>query len=173
MKVILYMAVSADGFIATKTDDTSWVSDTDWENFKKLIESTGVIVVGKRTYDVGIADGTFPYAKALHIVMTHDKELIKQSLSTIIFTDKDPRQIIKLAQLHHKDSLLVAGGGHTNGAFLKAGLINEIILSVHPIILGDGIKLFEGITLTKSLKLLDVKNLPENLIQLHFQVSNN
>ncbi|MDQ3098233.1 MAG: dihydrofolate reductase [bacterium] len=84
MKVILYMATSADGYIAGKNDDTSWVSSADWDNFRIMIKNIGVIVMGKRTYEESGED--FPYEGALNIVMTHDQALLKET-ENVIFTD--------------------------------------------------------------------------------------
>ena len=55
-------------------------------------------------------------------------------------------------------------------AFLKDGLIDEIYLSVHPLVLGKGIKIFEGGEVKVNLKLLGIKELKEDLVQLHYKV---
>ncbi|MDQ3098234.1 MAG: dihydrofolate reductase family protein [bacterium] len=67
--------------------------------------------------------------------------------------------------------LLIIGGGIVNSAFLKENLIDEIFLSIHPTVLGDGIKLFSSCEITASLKLLDYKQLKDDLIQLHYLVN--
>lgn len=54
--------------------------------------------------------------------------------------------------------------------YLLAGLIDEVFLSVHPLILGDGIKLFEGAETDIKLEFLDQKELGEGLVQLHYRV---
>lgn len=69
----------------------------------------------------------------------------------------------------HTEILLI-GGGTTNGLFLKDNLIDEMFLSVHPIILGDGIRLFEGVEKILKLETLGAKILSEGLVQIHYRI---
>lgn len=168
MKVTLYMAISADGFIAKKDDDTDWVSDTDWKFFSKMVKDSGCIVMGRRTYEVSSED--FPYDCDLNIVLTSNKKLHSKSNGKALFTNKTPKELMKFVKNKGFNKLLVIGGGKLNTSFLKAGLIDEIYLSVHPLILGEGIKLFEGGEVFKKLKLVGVKKLKEGLVQLHYKL---
>ena len=52
MKVVLYMAISANGMIAKKDDDTSWISEEEWDSYSSAVCSAGNLVVGRRTYDI-------------------------------------------------------------------------------------------------------------------------
>jgi riboflavin biosynthesis pyrimidine reductase len=61
-------------------------------------------------------------------------------------------------------------GGHTSASFLEAGLIDEIFFSVHPLILGQGIKPFEGTSFEMKVALIDSKILEGGLVELHFKV---
>ena len=167
MKILLYMAVSADGFVARADHDTSWVSATDWENFGHFIKEAGIIVMGRKTYEVSGQD--FPYPNAINIVLTHNENLLKET-DSVIFTNRTPGQIVEMAKNRGFNKLLLIGGGITNTTFLKENLIDEIILSVHPIILGSGIKLFENTETETKLKMLGIKELPENLLQLRYEV---
>ena len=168
MYVQLYMAISIDGFIARKNDDTSWVSSTDWDNFRAIIKDCGVIVMGRKTCEVSGSD--FPYENALNIVLTTDKNLHNKQLENVLFTDKNPQEIVKLAEERGFKKLLIIGGGITNSAFLKSSLIDEIILSVHPLVIGEGIKLFEKEEFDAKLQFLGVKELKEDLVQLRYKV---
>lgn len=170
MKVILYMATTIDGLVAKNDDDTSWVSETDWDNFKKAIEETGIIVIGRRTYEAGLNDDTFPFADVPHIVMTSDPKLVENSKKDLIFLDGGPKAVLAKAESIGFDKLLVAGGGKVNAAFLKEGLIDEIILSVHPKILGMGINLFAGEEMDVDLELISAEKMKEDLVQLRYKV---
>lgn len=64
----------------------------------------------------------------------------------------------------------MVGGGTTNGLFLGAGMVDEIYLDVHPLILGGGIKVFENCKFNFKLKLLEEKTLSDGLKLLHYQV---
>ena len=82
-----------------------------------------------------------------------------------------PKKALALAKARGFGKVLIAGGGQTSGAFLKAGLIDEIFLTVHPLILGEGIKVFEAIKSKKDLRLIDTKKLGEGLVQLHYKIA--
>lgn len=161
------MAISIDGFIAGPDDDTSWVSATDWENFNWLIKECGAIVMGRRTQEVSGDD--FPYKGALNIVMTHDPLLVRDE-DQVIYTDKSPVEIVEMLQQRGHESLLIIGGGIANTSFLEAQLIDEVFISVHPIILGKGIPLFSETDTRIKLKLAGVEQLQEDLVQLHYTV---
>jgi len=168
MTVQLYMATSIDGFVAKSNDDTNWVSNTDWDNFRSFIKEAGVIVMGRKTYEVSGDD--FPYENALNVVMTSNKTLLSKQQERVLFTDKKPAEVVKLAKEKGFSKLLIIGGGKLNASFLKAGLIDEIILSVHPLVLGQGIKLFDGKETDVKLKPFSIKQLDEGLIQVRYKV---
>ena len=167
MKVILYMAVTTDGFIAKKDDDTAWVSDVDWKIFTKTVKDSGCIVMGRRTYEV--SGGDFPYKGAFNIVMTKDLKL-ESSNNDVVFTNKSPREVIKLAQDKGYQKLLIIGGGSVNGSFMKERLIDEVFIDVHPFVFGTGIKVFESFEGDVKLELVDSKNLDKGQVLLHYKV---
>lgn len=169
MKVILYMAISVDGYIAKKNNNTDWVCDTDWDVFSKMVKDAGCIVMGRKTYEVSGDD--FPYDCDLNIVMTRNEDLVSKSSTKVVFTNKRPHEIVELAKEKGFDNLLVIGGGKLNATFLNAKLIDEIYLSVHPKIFGDGIKLFDRGEFDVDLQFLGQKELENGLIQLHYKVN--
>lgn len=166
MKIITNMAISADGYIANRNDNTDWVSKIDWKLFLKMVKETGCIVMGRRTYEVCLKD--FPFKGALNIVMTKRKN-IKDSKNAI-FTNKSPKEVAKIAKEKGFDKLLIIGGGKINGAFLKAGLIDEIYLDIHPVILGNGIKVFDMGEFNSKLKLMEVRQFKKDLVLLHYRL---
>lgn len=165
MKVILYMAVSADGLIATAGGDSDWVSEADTD-FGRIIREVGCLVVGKRTFDQYQGD-LYPMEGVINIVLTSSK--VKGSDKNVLYVGS-PSEAIAVAQKRELSSLVLIGGGRTNGSFLKENLIDEIYLSVHPLVLGEGIKLFEGVAKAVKLELLGKKDLFEGLVQLHYRV---
>lgn len=168
MKITLYMAISIDGFIAKKDGNSDWVSPLDSVNFQQKIEEKGCLIVGRKTFDQYIGD-LYPVKNITNIVVTSNSSL--KSKENNVFYVHTPIEAIQTGEKNgHKEALLI-GGGTTNGLFLKSGLIDDIFLSVHPLILGSGIKLFENIETNIKLKLIDQRELGEGLIQLHYQVT--
>ncbi|MDP4010901.1 MAG: dihydrofolate reductase family protein [Candidatus Roizmanbacteria bacterium] len=168
MKITLYMAITADGFIAKKDGNSDWVSPVDTINFENAIEDHKCIIVGRKTFDQFQGD-LYPVKGVTNIVMTSDQN-IKSDIENVHYFSKPINQIgTFIAQKSHDQALLI-GGGTTNASFLRAGLIEEIILSVHPLVFVDGIKLFEGTSMDINLELLSSKTLGEGLIQLKYSV---
>ena len=161
------MAISIDGFIAKKDGDSDWVSPVDSANFEQKIKEKGCIIVGRRTFDRYQGD-LYPVKDVTNIVVTSNSSL-KSEQDNVVYA-QTPKEAIKLAQGRGHDKALLIGGGTTNGLFLKEGLIDEVFLSVHPLILGNGIKLFEGIETDLKLRFIDQKELGEGLAQLHYRV---
>jgi len=167
MKVILYMAVSADGFIATKDGDSDWVSEVDAQNFERKIAEAGCVILGGKTFDQYEGD-LFPLEDVTNVVISR-RQRTQSKYSNVVFV-KSVEDALKSAKNKNRNTVLLIGGGTINGFFLNKGLIDEIFLSVHPLVLGDGIKLFEGSNLTVNLELLDSSELGEGLVQLHYKV---
>ncbi len=169
MKVILYMAVSVDGFVAKENDDTaSWVSEIEWESYRKMTQEVGNVIIGRRTFEVALREGDFPFQNCFNVVVT-DKEIENKWENDAIFV-RSPKQALKTLEEKGFSSALVGGGGALNGSFMQEGLVDEIYLDIEPVALGVGIQLFGGKDLDVRLKLLGTKKLSENEIQLHYQV---
>lgn len=167
MKITLYMATSIDGFIAKKDGDSDWVSPVDSGIFEQKIKEKGCIVVGRRTFNQYHGE-LYPVKGVTNIVLTSNKTETDNADEAIYVSS--PEEAVKAAQGKGHTEILLIGGGTTNGLFLKAGLIDEVFLSVHPLILGDGIKLFENSEVNLSLEKLEAKELDEGLTQLHYKV---
>ncbi len=169
MKVKIYNAISIDGFIATPSHNTEWVSDTDWEEFSLQVRNSRAIIMGRKTYEVSGED--FPYDCELNVVMTSNDELLdKKEEEGIWFTDARPKEVLEEIESLGFSETLIIGGGKLNGSFLKAGLVDEIILSVHPLVLGKGIKLFEDEEFSLQLELIGSRVLNQELAQLTYAV---
>jgi len=169
MKTILYMATSIDGFIAKKDGDSDWVSEVDSVNFEKKMKEIGCFIVGRRTFDQYRGD-IYPVSDVDNIVLT-TKNLLKTDDKNVVYV-RSPSEAIRAAERRGHHKVLLIGGGTTNGLFLREGLIDEVFLSVHPLILGDGIKLFRDVEKDIKLKFIDQKRAGDGLIQLHYQVIN-
>jgi len=160
------MAVSIDGYVATLDHSTDWVSDNDWEVFGNRVKEAGCIVMGRKTMETSGDD--FPYEGAVNIVLTKKPELLKES-DRVVVTNKRPREVIELAMEKGFLEVLIIGGGKTNSSFLKEGLIDEIVISVHPIILGKGVRLFEDFEGQVELEKNEVKEAHE-LVWIKYRI---
>jgi len=166
MKVTLHMAVSVDGYVAKANGDSDWVSQLDEDLFITRAREAGCIVVGKKTFEQ--YRGTiYPVEKVTNIVLARQPG--SSTENNILFTDS-AQGALALAREKGYENVLVAGGGKVSGFFLTEGLLDEILLTVHPLALGTGIKLFEGVDTEAKMELLDSEQMEDGLVQLHYKV---
>jgi len=168
MQVTLFMAISINGYITGQNDDTEWVKDTD--ELYKIVADHDACIMGSRTYVEAKKFDAFPYKGAVNIVMTHDQKLIEQTTGDVIFTASTLGQIVTRLEDRGFSKLIVIGGGQINSQFLTGGLIDEIIVDIHPIIIDQGIKLFENNFPRVDLELVDSQTLQSGLVQSKYKV---
>jgi dihydrofolate reductase len=167
MKVILYPAVSLDGFITQGATDSDWVNEEDDAQYQKEITRTGCVIMGRTTYEQykadidGYDDRTTFVATSKPLTSAHDR---------IIPVAGSPAEILKEIEARGFTELVLCGGGETNGRFAEAGLIDEIKVSIYPLILGQGIRLFGDYEGGLKLELLSSKQGPEGITQNHYKI---
>lgn len=169
MKVILYMAITINGFIAKENDDTSFVSEIEWNSFRKMIKNVGNMIIGSRTYKIMKDGGEFENLENVRVLVVSndtDFKTIADNHSIV----KSPQDALAILEKKGFDNALVAGGGMLNASFMTRNLIDEIYLDIEPVAFGKGIRLFEESNFESRLKLLEIKKLSDNEIQLHYQV---
>ncbi|KXK09226.1 MAG: Dihydrofolate reductase [Microgenomates bacterium OLB22] len=166
MKITLYMAISIDGFIAKSNGDSDWVSETDADLFEKSIHNAGCIILGHRTYKQYLHD-LYPIEGVTNIVLASHPQ---NSEFKNVFFAQSPQEAIHIANSQGHTEALLIGGGRTNAAFLNENLIDAIILSVHPLILQDGIRLFEGNENMVPLEQTMMKEIGDGLVHLYYNV---
>ncbi len=172
-KVILYISMSLDGFIATKDDDLSWLSvvekegeDYGYENFNKTIDT---YIVGRVTYDtiLKLTGGVFPQADRFECyVITSQAREIENGVT---FYNGDIENLISKLKSKEGKNIYCDGGGQIAKLLMQKNLIDEYIISIIPIILGDGKRLFLGETPEIKLKVLSSKKYDTGLVQLHYK----
>ena len=166
MKVILYMAITANGMIAGTDDETSWLTNEESESYCSTVRKAGCLIVGRRTYHILTKQPEFQKFKdAKLVVVSHDQVELVDPRHAVAHT---PQEAIDL--LSDFAEIIVAGGGILNAAFLAENLVDEIYLDVEPVIIGNGIPLFKGQDFERNLKFLGQRMLSENEIQLHYGV---
>jgi dihydrofolate reductase len=162
------MATSIDGYIAKKDGDSDWVSESCFADFQQKISECGGIIVGRRTFEQ-FQGSLYPVKGVINIVMTNGKSK-KVSQENVYFVNTC-EEALSIGVDSGLNSILLIGGGTVNGSFLKKGLVDEIFLSVHPLILGDGIRLFEGYENLLNLELIESKDYSGSITQLHYKVN--
>ena len=149
-KVRLYIAVSIDGYIARNNGDLDWL--TEYPNPKKtdygyleFVDTIDTVIVGGRTYDDILSmDVAWPYkGKESYIVTRRPRQTVAED-SVKMISEDIINTIIELKEKPGKDIWLV-GGGELISLFLNNNLIDEMIITHIPVILGSGVSLFTDI----------------------------
>lgn len=162
------MVASLNGNIARPDGSMDWTSQEDKDFFVALAKDIGVLITGKKTNDI-VRKQNKQLDLTLRVVVTHNPQAVEPQKNTI-FTDAKPREILTMIEKRGHERVLVAGGGQINSLFLKEGVIDEIHLTVEPVVLGQGIPLFAPGNMEARLELLDMTKLNPHTIHLHYKV---
>ena len=165
LRVTLIIAMTADGKIAKSSSHlTDWTSKEDKAFFMSETKKAGVVIMGKNTYN------TFRRAlpNRLNIVLT--KEVGINIPNQLEFKNASPKDVLEELAGRGYERVALIGGAFINGAFLQAGLIDEIMLTIEPRIFGEGLNLFSGIDCDIALSLISIKQLNQNVISLHYKL---
>ncbi|MDO8591768.1 MAG: dihydrofolate reductase family protein [bacterium] len=162
LHVTMVAVLSVNGKI-TKGQDSDiykWTSKEDAKFFAGLIAKHNLIVMGRKTYEI-IRSYVKHQPDKLRVIMTSqpqhfDKETIKGSLE---FTNESPRQLVERLTKQGYSEMLLGGGGKINAAFLDAGLVDELYLTIEPVIFGQGTDLITSSLLNVSLDLVELTKL--------------
>lgn len=169
MKIIIYLAASANGFISNERNVPDWLSPEFGEGFMAISQRTQAVIMGKKTYNHLSPDYLPLKEGGSLVVLTHDTKAAP-SQSNVLFTSDSPEKIVaQLTDRGHTEAVII-GGTQTLSAFFKAGLVNEIILVVEPVLFSKGLSLVEDVTFEYQLALQEVKKLNDNTVQLHYQI---
>jgi dihydrofolate reductase len=167
-RVKLFIASSLDGYIAGPDDDISWLFKDGDYGYEAFFAGIDTVLIGRRTYEtsLAIAKRTFPDRNV--VVFTRRGEAVIATPDTVA-TARDPAAVVaELRQREGKDIWLV-GGGQLVRACLDAGLIDDFVVSIHPIILGSGIPLVAPGARRTPLTLVAERRFPSGLLQLIYR----
>lgn len=170
MKLILMMAVTADGIIAkTKTQNADWTSQADKKIFIAETKKAGVIIMGDTTFEA-MAKKALPGRFNLILSLTPENYQALEKPGELEFIKASPAEVVKYLEKKGCQSAILGGGARTNSFFLKAGLVDEIWITVEPKIFGVGINFTEGEDLDLDLELISAKEIGDNAVQLKYKV---
>ena len=167
-KVVLGVAVSLDGFIEGPNGEYDWCfTDQDY-GLSSFFKRVDAILMGRRSYEVAQSAGgqnpwegmtTYVFSNSLKEVKSKDVKIVSGDTSDIVK---------KMKQQEGKDMWLF-GGAELTTSFINLGLVDELWLSVHPIVLGAGKPLFQNIRERKNLRLKEQKVYETGLVSLIYE----
>ncbi len=169
----VYIASSLDGFIATKDGGIDWLNDlpnperSDY-GYSEFIESIDAIIMGRKTFETVLNFDPWPYNKPVFVLSNTISEIPEELKDRMEIVKGEIRTILQdLIQRGYHD-LYIDGGGAIQ-SFLKEDLIDEMIITRVPILLGDGIPLFRNLRHTLKFKHIKTIVYNDDLVKSHYK----
>lgn len=172
-KLSLFIATSLDGYIAKPNDDLSFLKlvekqgeDYGYADFTSTIDT---IIIGRKTYDyVAREIGASHYENGERDVYVITRQERPSNGRTTFYNGRLPELVGKLKQEHGKN-IYCDGGAEVINELLKHDLVEEFIISVVPILLGEGTRLFKDGRPEQMLELISLKSFETGLTQAHYR----
>jgi dihydrofolate reductase len=180
-RVTIHMAASLDGFIARKDGSTDWLETEDVfdhgdtldpgyvEEFLKTIDC---YVMGSRTYETALGfeekGAGWAYGAKPVFVLTHRR--LPKTRTSVEFVAQDLSALLNERLRPAYESIWVVGGGVVAGECLRRNLADEVRYSIVPVVIGDGIRFFEGLDREVPMHLVEVKAHKSGMVALRHEV---
>ena len=170
MDIVYYVATSVDGYIADADGGVEWLNQFHGKGedygYSRFYSSVDGIIMGSHTYEFSLkyAPSTEP-DKPTWVFTSRE---FPGSHSSVTLTSDEPKNVVKSIEESGLKSVWLMGGGKIAASFRQESLINRYIIAVIPIILGDGIPLFEVAPRQNLLTLKESKSYPTGIVMLTY-----
>ena len=169
-KLVLFIAASLDGYIATEDDSLEWLFKVEGEGdngYSEFFDTVDTILMGRRTYDwiIEKEKGNFPYKNKKCYVFSRSE---KGKNENVEFIDQDVVEFTNEIKRQDGGNIWLVGGGVLLDSFMKVKLVDEFIITIAPILLGRGIPLFRKNDCELELKLLGIRRFNQ-FVELHYE----
>lgn len=180
-KVTLGLANSLDNYIARKDGGFDWLhwSKEVAEISAKFMKTIDALLIGRKTFEVMLASGQTSYPGAKNYVFTRSRKngaALKKKLETkkpdreVEIVSQDAAQFVAKLKRQKGKGIVVFGGGELAKSLFEADLIDEVVLNIHPVLLGSGIPLFHPMNRQIDLDLVDCKVLKGGYLAVTYRV---
>ncbi len=178
MKLSVFCGVSVDGFLARPNGALDFLDAGGQEphGFDEFFSSTDVIVIGRKTFEVVLGFGTWPYGTKPVVVLS--SQLL--DFSSIQFSSiqdgvveqmaGEPAEIVSRLDARGFQHAYI-DGGITIQSFLAAGLIDRLIITRVPILIGTGVPLFGALPHDISLRHITTRSYQGGLVQTEYEIN--
>lgn len=177
MKNCVYIATSLDGFIARKDGNIDWLLEienpsNDDYGYNEFISGIDAIVMGRNSYEKVLTFDHWPYEKKVFVLSSTLKEISRDLKEKVTLLSMKPKELLEnLSKNGYKN--LYIDGGKLIQSFLNEDLIDELIITRIPVLIGEGIPLFGY--LKNDLKFIHIKTdvYPNGLVKSHYRRKRN
>lgn len=174
-KVILYISCSLDGFIAKPGDDLSFLKRVEKEGedygYAEFYDTVDTVILGRRTYEWVKKQIDYPlHATKRTYIITRE---LRQSEGLTSFYADDLYDLVHRLKLKEGKNIFVDGGAEVVRMMMNARLLDELIISIIPVVLGKGTRLFSCGIPEEDLELISAKSYDTGLVQLRYSTWKN
>ncbi|MBI4180882.1 MAG: dihydrofolate reductase [Chloroflexi bacterium] len=168
---MVYIAASLDGYIARADDDISWLEtyNTTGEDYgyAEFVKNVGVVVMGARTYEQSLRHPERMIVGIKNYVLSNRPMSVPHNVEAEFYKGALGELVNKIKRETSKD-IFVVGGGQVVSAFLNAGLVDELLQFVVPILLKIGSSLYPALDKEIGLRLMEVVPYKTGIVKLHY-----
>ena len=172
MKASVFIATSLDGFIARPDGALDWLPADGGEphGYDEFIATVDAIVIGRKTFETVLGFDAWPYGSKPAVVLSTNPSSLRAPHGAVCrMMSGDPRDIVaRLAELGMKH--LYVDGGVTIHGFLEAGLIQRMIITRIPVLLGAGIPLFGPLSHDVRLTHVATRSFSSGMVQSEYAI---
>jgi len=166
----VYIAMSLDGYIARPDGNIDWLKTVSRPGedygYRRFFSSVDTVIIGKKTYEVVLGFDTWPYEGKRVVVVTHEPAEPQHDEH---FYSGPPEGLVPRLSYEGFQHAYVDGAGIIQ-QFLAAGLVRRATVSVIPLLLGEGVRLFGNAGRELDLRLLRSQSFESGLVQLEYEV---
>ncbi len=164
--VILNLAITVDGYIAGPNGEYDWCfTDADY-GMTKFLKSIDAILMGGKSYRLVVDYGP-PYPEFMNYVFTQTEK--SAPYKNVEFVSGDIPAFVKSLKQKIGKKIWLFGGSEIIHPLIQENLVDEMVLSIHPILLGNGVPLFKNLNERKFFQLSDTIKYPSGLVQLIYK----
>ncbi len=171
----MFIATSLDGFIARENGELDWLpavggKDDEDYGYKAFFDTVDFLVMGRNTYEKVSTFGEWPYGDKPVVVLSARALCIPPHLArTVEAMSCSPSEVVGRLSARGAKHLYIDGGKTIQG-FLNAGLIQRLIITRVPILIGRGIPLFGPLVRDIKLRNIETRQFPSGLVQSTYEI---
>ncbi len=177
MKATVYIATSIDGYIARKDGRIDWLDAQDEKDhgeedygFYSFMEKVDCLVMGRNTFDFVKSVEPWPYeGKRLVVISKTLKEVPEKLKGKVELSSLEPLELYQKLETEGCKQLYI-DGGKTVQSFIRANLIDDVIITRIPVLIGEGLPLFGAVSKDLDLELLGCQAFATGFVQVHYRV---
>ena len=173
MTVSVFVGASVDGFIARSNGDLDWLPADGGEphGYDEFIAGIDAIVIGRKTFETILAFDSWPYSDEKRVVVLSSRPLdLSAAKGAVEQMGGPPADIVSRLAASGSHNLYV-DGGITVQRFLRAGLVQRLIVTRVPVLIGEGIPLFGSLPADVRLRHVATRAYPSGLVQSEYHVA--